>query len=154
MRLVKKIMTFAFAVAAMSGLAFGTAVYAGARAQQSMSNSVTFRQADRNGDGFVDAQEVAKVPGMSIGKADSNYDGLISKSEWVSAGGKTVARNDHYIPDTKMTFSQADRNGDGFVDAQEVAKVPGMSIGKADSNYDGLISKSEWASAGGKIKKG
>lgn len=90
MKLLSKIMLTALVITVGSGLTFATATQAGMRSDHATrSSSVTFKSADKNGDGLIDVQEAAKVPGISVAAADSNYDGVLDKSEWIAAGGKT-----------------------------------------------------------------
>lgn len=54
-----------------------------------------------------------------------------------------------------LTFGQADRNADGFVDAREARTVPGLTaaFGRADANADGRLDQVEFARALGRMTR-
>jgi Ca2+-binding EF-hand superfamily protein len=49
------------------------------------SDSVTFRQADRNGDGKVDLEEAVAIDGFDFSAADADHDLEISRAEFRTA---------------------------------------------------------------------
>jgi hypothetical protein len=59
-----------------------------------------------------------------------------------AAGGASAA-----VPAEHPSFSQADRNKDGFVDKSEAGVVPGLSANfeRADRNRDGKLDEAEFA---------
>ena len=54
-----------------------------------------------------------------------------------------------------VTFGWTDRNGDGFVDAQEARAIPGLAaaLEPADANGDGRLDQVEFARALGNIRR-
>ncbi len=61
-------------------------------------------------------------------------------------------------PPNGLRFEEADKNGDGVIDAQEALALRGFNFKLADKDKDGKISKSDYETAmkeqGAKSKKG
>lgn len=137
-----------------------------------------FARLDTNGDGQIGAEELAaesqsnsqdRIPADLVdclNKADSNGDGTISKEEFDSMTlpeppGKPPKGFDQTVIARmrEQMFSDLDTNGDGQIDADEIAAITtktGDSDGMAadladrisilDSDGDGVISREEFES--------
>lgn len=68
--------------------------------------------------------------------ADTDHDGKVSRAEFIAAmpGGKG---------DPAKRFAYLDRNGDGFIDRQEIDAAATRRFGKLDADGDGRVSKQE-----------
>jgi len=130
---------------------------------------LVFKQFDVNGDGQLDAQEIAAMM-KHIGKSpieakelmadmDENGDGVISKEEFktMHAIGKLSTSQE----DIKKSFEIFDIDGDGFVTHDEIEKIcQGLSpdvakqlINDVDKNGDGRINFNEWLGAMNEMQK-
>jgi len=124
---------------------------------------LVFKQFDTNGDGTLDAQEIAAMM-KHIGKSpaeakqlmdeiDENGDGVVSREELKTmyVMGKLTTSQD----DVKKAFEMFDLDGDGFVTHDEIEKIcHGLSpdvakqlIADVDKNGDGRINFNEWLAA-------
>jgi Ca2+-binding EF-hand superfamily protein len=112
-----------------------------------------FKGLDKNADGFLTSDELpaAAAPGQGGGagpmlkRMDTDGDGRISKEEWRGR---------------EQLFVRLDRNGDGYIDAQEIPRDlvrpagpqggPGerlQMLKRMDTDHDGRISREEWRGA-------
>ena len=115
---------------------------------------------DANGDGVIDADEIANAT-AALKKLDKNGDGRLTPDEFLpprpegppptegkpaprpeggppgaSAGGGTNR------PPAPPIFAALDKNGDGVIDADEIASAPAV-LKKLDKNGDGKLTPDE-----------
>ena len=114
---------------------------------------------DINGDGFIDADEVAQAS-ISLKKLDRNGDGVLSIEECLPGPGGPFGGppggpfggppggppggpgGGPMRPPLPPIFTVLDSNGDGKIDAAEIEAAPG-NLPKLDKNGDGKISLEE-----------
>lgn len=93
---------------------------------------------DTNGDGKLDLAEFQALIQKRLMKADTNGDGRISLDEWVArAAGRKAKR------DPAKVFRRLDKNGDGFLDASEIATPAERRFHRLDANGDGFVTAQE-----------
>ncbi|WP_238560218.1 EF-hand domain-containing protein [Sphingomonas sp. Mn802worker] len=72
--------------------------------------------------------------------ADTDGDGKVSKAEFLAAATKGKG-------DPERRFAKLDRNGDGFIDRQEIAAMSARRFARLDTNGDGVLSAAERSAA-------
>lgn len=79
--------------------------------------------------------------------ADADHDGKVSRAEFMAAmtGGKG---------DPAKRFAHLDRNGDGFIDRQEIDAAATRRFGKLDADGDGHVSRQERKGGAGAAASG
>lgn len=108
---------------------------------------------DANGDKEIDAQEIANAS-TALLTLDKNGDGKLTADELhpAKAGGAAGAgkgKGKHHNP----LMAALDANGDGVIDAQEIANAP-TALKALDKNNDGKITRDELRPGGeGKGRK-
>lgn len=107
---------------------------------QSTTPPDRFVMADRDGNGFLNADEVSDFyVGGVFDARDTNKDGKITKAEW----------NPEMEAAESREFARHDANGDGVVTRDEAmawARKGGTYaavVKEADTNKDGLVSRDE-----------
>jgi hypothetical protein len=110
-------------------------------------DSVLIKALDANGDGIIDAQEIANAPAALL-KLDKNGDGKLTPDEYLPhrPGGGTNAPPpgpDGKRPPPPPIIAALDANGDGIIDAQEIANAPAALL-KLDKNGDGKLTPDEY----------
>lgn len=100
MKLFSKTLLMAFAFSAVSGLAVaagdkaasessGASGSSGAAAESGSaagaSGSTSFSSVDKDGNGYVDANEAAGISGLDMKAADTDADGRLSRTEFEAA---------------------------------------------------------------------
>jgi hypothetical protein len=102
---------------------------------------------DANGDGIIDAAEIAGAP-AALKKLDKNGDGQLTPDEYMPPRpGGTNAPPPPVGPDGKRhvppIVAALDVNGDGIIDASEIANAS-ASLLKLDKNGDGQLTPDEY----------
>lgn len=122
-----------------------------------------FKEADKNNDGTLDAQEISDLL-KSIGKSDLETKNILNDMDTDGDGGvtKDEFRAMHaagILGDNKeevaKTFELFDKDGDGHVSAEEVSKFCTFmtpekvreAINEVDGDGNGQISFKEWEAA-------
>ncbi len=111
---------------------------------------------DANGDGIIDAQEIANAPAALL-KLDKNGDGQLTPDEYLpprpdrgtnapppEGGTNAPPRGrDGHRPPRPPIIAVLDANGDGIIDAQEIANASAALL-KLDKNGDGRLTPDEY----------
>jgi Ca2+-binding EF-hand superfamily protein len=95
-------------------------------------------RADKNGDGKLDLAEFQAIMQKRLMKADTDKDGKISLDEWMARPASKNAKRDK-----AKEFARLDKNGDGFLDASEIAALAERRFRHLDANGDGFLSEEE-----------
>mmetsp|Transcript_28981 Transcript_28981/g.46542 ORF Transcript_28981/g.46542 Transcript_28981/m.46542 type:complete len:478 (-) Transcript_28981:316-1749(-) len=122
-----------------------------------------FREADKNGDGKLDAEEIAALL-KKVGKSDeeikkivddmdADNDGGVDKEEFEQMHATGILGTNKN--DVKDVFKLFDKNSDGKVDADEIAAFCDFltpdkireAVNEADGDGNGKISFDEWVKA-------
>ena len=93
---------------------------------------------DKNGDGKLDLAEFQAVFQTRLMKADTDRDGKISLDEWKARPASESAKRD-----PAQEFTRLDKNGDGFLDASEIAALAERRFHRLDANGDGFLTEEE-----------
>lgn len=78
---------------------------------------------DRDGDGRVSLVEYQDWLSYAFDAMDRDRDGVLSPAEQPGGRGQALTRNEHRAR-LAAAFGRQDRNGDGFLDARELATPP------------------------------
>jgi hypothetical protein len=104
-----------------------------------------FMALDTNGDGVLDAQEIANAP-AALKKLDKNGDGRLTEDEVRPAmggrggpGGPGGANPEEMV----SRLMQFDRDGDGRISKDELPERMAGLMARGDTNKDGFLSKDE-----------
>ncbi|MFL6783113.1 MAG: EF-hand domain-containing protein [Sphingomicrobium sp.] len=117
------------------------------RAAVSKGRDDAFKQIDTNGDGTINATELAAAQAnldrrrmdAEFTKFDTNKDGQLSKAEFLAAAPPAAA----LVAGTSRTISALDKNKDGKLTADEF-RAPQLAVfDKFDTNHDGTLSATE-----------
>lgn len=121
---------------------------------QPLSASETWSDDDNNKDGYLDRKEVTNFPGMlrAFKDIDTNGDDRITQDEYRLWRGQELTAVPAPTSDEGMampggkTWSDDDKNKDGYLDRQEVTVFPGMlrAFKDIDSDGDDKISQAEY----------
>jgi hypothetical protein len=98
---------------------------------------------DANGDGIIDAKEIANAA-AALKTLDTNNDGQLTPDEFMpprpdGETGLPPGYKEHRPP----LLMVLDANGDGIIDAQEIANAP-QALLKLDKNGDGKLTPDEY----------
>jgi hypothetical protein len=96
---------------------------------------------DANHDGVIDATEIANAS-AALKTLDKNSDGQLSTDEYLPAMPKD-APADAPKPPTPLVVKALDANGDGTIDATEIANAP-AALAALDTNGDGQLTRDEF----------
>ena len=101
---------------------------------------------DTNGDGIIDANEIANAP-AALKALDKNGDGRLTVEEyigpWASGTNGPAPGPDGRHPPMLPLIKALDANGDGIIDASEIANAPAALL-KLDKNGDGKLTPDEY----------
>lgn len=114
---------------------------------------------DANGDGIIDAGEIANAP-AALKRLDANGDGKLTRDEYLpprpggqgpmgGPGGENATGmgfrgpgNEHQRPVSPLVKA-IDVNGDGIIDADEISNAD-AALRKLDKNGDGKLARDEY----------
>ncbi len=149
-----------------------------------LTDAATFQSLDKNGDGIIaredfgsSAEGAAKPPAEEPRSGDEPEDRPVRKPEGTGPAGRGQAKMgefdadgdgrislDEFLAQKKKEFARGDKNGDGFLDADEIREAlrsseagsgAGAAAGKdggrarehfkeMDADGDGAVSREEW----------
>jgi hypothetical protein len=96
---------------------------------------------DVNRDGIVDSNEIANASAELL-TLDKNGDGVLTTNEYLPPVPKD-APADAPKPPTPLIVKALDVNGDGIIDATEIANAP-AELKTLDKNGDGQLTRDEY----------
>ena len=103
-----------------------------------------FKSHDRDGDGFLTADEVIGYELKLMKRADKNGDGKLSLREFIA--GVPLDQPDE-IDRYHRRFNAMDADHDGFVTPEEMTTFYRFLLKTSDTNGDGYVSLQEWLGA-------
>ena len=95
---------------------------------------------DTNHDGIIDAGEIANAPAAL--SALTNSDGVITTNEYLPPLPKNAPPHAHRPP-LPLIIKALDANGDGVIDATEIANAS-AALKTLDKNGDGVLTPDEY----------
>jgi EF hand len=96
---------------------------------------------DTNHDGIIDSNEIANASAELL-TLDKNGDGKLTPDEYLPPLPKD-APADAPRPPTPLIIKALDANGDGVIDANEIANAP-AALRSLDKNGDGQLTRNEY----------
>jgi hypothetical protein len=96
---------------------------------------------DVNHDGIIDSNEIANASAALL-TLDKNGDGKLTPDEYLPPLPKD-APADAPRPPTPLIIKALDANGDGVIDATEIANAP-AALKTLDKNGDGQLTRNEY----------
>jgi hypothetical protein len=111
------------------------------------ADAVLIKALDTNGDGIIDAAEIANAP-AALKALDKNGDGQLTPDEYLphrpggGTSGPPPGANGHKPPRPPL-IAALDVNGDGIIDAQEIANASAELL-TLDKNGDGQLTPDEY----------
>jgi Ca2+-binding EF-hand superfamily protein len=102
---------------------------------------------DANGDGIIDASEIVNAS-AALKTLDTNGDGQLTRDEYMpprpgGGDGGPPPNSEGRRPPRPPIIAALDANGDGIIDASEIANAP-AALKKLDKNGDGQLTPEEW----------
>jgi len=95
---------------------------------------------DTNHDGVIDAAEIANASAAL--KTLANSDGVLTTNEYLPRLPKNAPPNAHRPP-LPLIIKALDANGDGVIDAAEIANAS-AALKTLDTNGDGVLTRDEY----------
>ncbi len=126
------------------GLGLGAAPSATADSAAVGSATNWFKSHDRDGDGYLTADEVIGYEVKLMKRADKNGDGRLSLREFIA--GIPLDQTDE-IDRYHRRFKTVDADHDGFVTPEEMTTFYRFVLKTSDTNGDGYVSLQEWLGA-------
>lgn len=96
---------------------------AGAAAAQVAGTADYLAKMDLDGDGRVSLAEYQAWMSYAFDAMDADGDGMLSPAEQPGTGGRVITRASH-LARLADRFRRQDLDGDGFLDARELAAPP------------------------------
>jgi hypothetical protein len=96
---------------------------------------------DTNHDGIIDAAEIANASAELL-TLDTNHDGVLTTNEYMPPWPKNLPA-DAPRPPIPLIVKALDANGDGVIDAAEIANAP-AALRTLDKNGDGVLTRDEY----------
>jgi len=95
---------------------------------------------DANHDGMIDADEIANASAALL-TLDKNADGVLTTNEYLPPIPADAPKGAHHPP-VPPVVKALDANGDGVIDAGEIANAP-AALKTLDKNGDGKLTQGE-----------
>jgi hypothetical protein len=96
---------------------------------------------DTNHDGIIDAAEIANASAALL-TLDTNGDGMLTTNEYMPPPPRHAPANAPRPP-IPLIVKALDANGDGIIDAAEIANAPAV-LKSLDKNGDGVLTRDEY----------
>lgn len=96
---------------------------------------------DTNQDGKIDAAEMANASAALL-TLDLNHDGVLTTNEYMPPMPTNAPARRH-LPPTPLILKALDANGDGIIDASEIANAT-AALKTLDKNSDGVLTRDEF----------
>lgn len=96
---------------------------------------------DVNHDGVIDSNEIANASAELL-TLDKNSDGKLTSDEYLPPRPADAPKDGHRPP-TPAIVKALDANGDGVIDADEIANAP-AALKSLDKNGDGQLTRNEF----------
>ena len=96
---------------------------------------------DANHDGVIDSNEIANASAALL-TLDKNGDGKLTKDEYLPPQPANAPKDGHRPP-LPAIVKALDSNGDGVIDANEIANAP-AALKALDNNGDGTLTPDEF----------
>jgi len=146
-----------------AALALSAALSALPAAAQSVDGpGPMFERLDANGDGAVDAGEIASARERMFARIDANGDGLLTADERAAARdqfrqrvaeriSQRIRAGGRLAEQREARLAAADLNGDGALSRSEFLGADMPFLAQADADGDGRVTAAEWQAAAARI---